>query len=210
MKAKASLLAGVAALGLSGLASAASFDFTGADRLADGNYSAANFLEGGVSLTVTPTGNTTKVVGYWEGLGGFSTGADIGTFDDCCSVSPQDKDQLVFTFGSKVTLGGISFRQWENGFDKVDLVTDTGTTYQLRTSTSSASAGLIDYFAFATPLTLQSFTLKAVGGAGTATYVHGLQNANLVSQVPVPAAAWLMGSALVGLAGVARRKQVAA
>ncbi len=208
MKLKASLLAGVAAVSLSGVASAASFDFTGEDRLADGKYNAANFFDNGVSLTVSPTGNTTKVVGYWEGLGGFSNGVDLGTFDDCCGVLNQDKDQLVFSFGQKVTLGGISFRQWENGFDKVDLVTNTGQTINLRTSNYTGDGVLIDYFTFATPLTLQSFTLKAIGGGGTTTYIHGLQNVNLVSEVPVPAAAWLMGSALLGLASVARRKQV--
>lgn len=193
-----SLLAGMAAVGLSSVASAASFDFTGKDRLADGQYDTASFLDSGVSLTVSPTGNSTKVVGYWEGLGAFSRGTDLGTFDDCC-VGINDKDQLIFSFAEQVTLGGISFRQWENGSDEVDLVTDGGQTINLRTG----SGGLVDYFIFASPLALKSFTLKAVDGGGTVTYIHGLQN--VMAVVPVPAAAWLMGSALLGLAGLRRR-----
>jgi hypothetical protein len=41
--------------------------------------------------------------------------------------------------------------------------------------------------------------------AKTAFYVHDL-NFSKIPTVPVPGAAWLMGSALVGLAGVARRR----
>lgn len=205
MKFKASLFLGLTALGLSSLASAASFNFTAKDRLADGHYNAANFFDSGLSLTVSPTGNSQKVVGYWEGLGAYSKGTDLGTFDDCCTFFNEDADQLVFSFNQKVTLGGISFRQWENLKDKVDLVTDSGETVELRHSDYKGEGILVDYFTFATPLTLKSFTLKAVGGAVTAVYIHGLQDAKPVSEVPVPAAAWLMGSALVGLAGVARR-----
>ena len=52
-------------------------------------------------------------------------------------------------------------------------------------------------------LDAMTFTLSAYGGevgSGTITSV------DVVSAVPVPAAAWLFGSALVGLAGVARKR----
>lgn len=46
--------------------------------------------------------------------------------------------------------------------------------------------------------------------APTVTHVtFGMTQPTLVSQVPVPAAAWLFGSAVVGLAGVARQRKSA-
>ena len=43
------------------------------------------------------------------------------------------------------------------------------------------------------------------GGTATTTTVYG----SAVSEVPVPAAAWLFGSALVGLAGLGRKRKMA-
>ena len=48
-------------------------------------------------------------------------------------------------------------------------------------------------------------------GAGNFYYANGFALDNLeieVSPVPLPAAAWLLGSALIGLAGVAKRRKV--
>lgn len=49
------------------------------------------------------------------------------------------------------------------------------------------------------------FTMDA-GNYDSAGYVGGTLTFNSPSAVPVPAAAWLLGSGLLGLAGVARRK----
>ena len=48
-----------------------------------------------------------------------------------------------------------------------------------------------------------------VNGAGFTTVSYYLHLEGHVSNVPVPAAAWLFGSGLVGLAGVARRRKTA-
>lgn len=197
------LLAGAAALALSTAAGAVDFDFTGSGRPADGNYTSINYTSGGIGVTITPTGNSTRAVSYWEGIGAYSSGADLGTFDDCCGVLNQDKDQLVFTFNRKVTITGMSFRQWENGFDQVRFI---GGGYNFVLSNSGQSA-LIDYFTFGSPITLDSFTLQAINGSGTATYIHGLEG--VTAAVPVPAAMWMMGSSLLGLAGLARRRKFA-
>lgn len=47
------------------------------------------------------------------------------------------------------------------------------------------------------------------GGVKYKLHLEGVVTAAPVSQVPVPAAAWLLGSGLLGLVGVARRKQQA-
>jgi hypothetical protein len=54
-----------------------------------------------------------------------------------------------------------------------------------------------------------TFSITAEGG-GSYTYVALKGQPNIeVSAVPVPAAAWLFGSGLIGLTGVARRKKAA-
>lgn len=53
-------------------------------------------------------------------------------------------------------------------------------------------------------------TLSGTYGGPTDDLSHGLSHANLygrVSEVPVPAAAWLFGSGLIGLAGIARKRK---
>ena len=54
----------------------------------------------------------------------------------------------------------------------------------------------------------RSVTVGKGGNAVTTDYTLGASwNVATLSPVPVPAALWLMGSGLIGLAGVARRKQ---
>jgi hypothetical protein len=71
---------------------------------------------------------------------------------------------------------------------------------------NSQMAGSIEF-------TLQSSTLAAVGTTGDviwgiSTYANPVTigSYTVVSAVPVPAAAWLFGSALIGLAGIKRKK----
>jgi hypothetical protein len=48
--------------------------------------------------------------------------------------------------------------------------------------------------------------ITEVSASNTSVYVYELAQVN---PVPVPAAAWLFGSALVGLAGVGRKRKIA-
>ncbi len=63
-----------------------------------------------------------------------------------------------------------------------------------------------------TVLDVGHYVLKVVGtaigtvGASYAGTISALGNAPDISPVPIPAAAWLFGSALLGLAGIARRR----
>lgn len=70
---------------------------------------------------------------------------------------------------------------------------------------------LLDFYGItATDFTFAStgIALGTCGAQGTGGFVCDVQNADLVnaSVVPVPAAAWLFGSALFGLSAVARRR----
>lgn len=199
MKLKATVLAGAVALGLSGVASAASFDFAG-PTIAN-NQNSFTFSSGGINVTVTA--GSGQVSSYWEGLG-----VKNGLFD----VTPLgNNESLTFTFNQTVTLGGLSMRQWEPGADEALLTTNKGQDVVISGAGVGANgATLVDYFTFATPLVLNSFTIKGTNGV-TQAYVLGLQNVNAYTppaEVPVPAAAWLMGSALMGLAGIARRRKL--
>jgi len=76
---------------------------------------------------------------------------------------------------------------------------------QVGTATMSCTAG-------SSCSDTSSYALDAVfhvNGAALTTVAYYLHLEGHVSNVPVPAAAWLFGSGLVGLAGVARRRKTA-
>ncbi len=124
-----------------------------------------------------------------------------------CSPSSDDNvtynEQLRLDFGQTVTLSGITFVNGNHGtaFDGVfELAVDNG---------PAASYNLTHLFP--TTLTGQTFDFINPNLAGGSSASNGYQfyisSVNL-SAVPVPAAAWLFGSGLLGLAGVARRRTV--
>jgi hypothetical protein len=112
----------------------------------------------------------------------------------------EGKDKLIFTFNHAVTLTKITMTAWQNGsaLDQADL-TYNGITTRLPNTGPN--------FTFTLPAYVTSFSLTAKGG-GSAFRVSSLSVTEQPAPVvPVPAAAWLMGSGLVGLAGLARRRR---
>ena len=77
--------------------------------------------------------------------------------------------------------------------------------YLARTVVSGANSALATNVQFGNSSGTATFTLAA---DGTATY--NLAGEAPPSPVPVPAAAWLMGSGLAGLIGAARRRKASA
>ncbi|ARN75733.1 VPLPA-CTERM sorting domain-containing protein [Oceanicoccus sagamiensis] len=57
-----------------------------------------------------------------------------------------------------------------------------------------------------TDLTLNEFSLNPWASSGSLIDHNYINGSVTVSSVPVPAAAWLFGSALIGLAGIKRKK----
>lgn len=193
MKSSLRLLMAALALGAAGAASATPVTFTFNNGSAiDNKQNSFLFSVGGVNLTVTAGSN--KVAYRQEGLGVFTGGADAGEFNSY--AGHNGVETLTFTFDQTVTLSSISFFLFENNTDQGKLV--YGSTTKTINKTSDA--------VFGTPVSLNSFTFTATG-LFTSYRISGLQVNTVAPAVPVPAAAWLMGSGLLGLAGVARRRR---
>lgn len=218
---------GTLALGAAHIASATTINFNNGS----GVYSA-----GGVTVNVASTGTGAGL--YYNGVenaigvGNSNTNGGIGCKDSGCAdvifgSGFVSTEQLTFTFSEKVKLDTIWFRQWENNFLGFgDWVTFTyyigntvaGTIEFKDSGLGDGTSVLLDPFSLG-GIELTKFSVtgkkgtKKVGSsnvtAWTAVYVHSLDYTK-IPPVPVPAAAWLMGSGLLGLAGLARRRRKAA
>jgi hypothetical protein len=155
------------------------------------------------AVTVNMTGtNVTSITGFQPGgpLAGntynidfaYDTFSDIDASHDFIFMGEQSNaftfvyqlDQLLDNSGA-LTTGGLS-DYWVPYEDQVDDVNTTGGIYNQN--------------------------LDQLWGQQTgAIFSKDLDIVNwaLVSEVPVPGALWLFGSALLGLAGIARRKKAA-
>jgi len=181
------------ALGIAGGAFAAPVTFTfNSGSVIDNNQNSFLFNAGGVNLTVTAGSH--KVSYRQAGLGVYTGSGDVGEFNSY--LGHKGIETLTFTFDQTVNLSSISFYLFDNGFDKGKLV--YGGTSQDINNTGDAI--------FGTPIGLNSFSFTATGGVSSYR-ISGLKIDTITPAVPVPAAAWLMGSGLVGLAGVARRRR---
>lgn len=188
------------ALAISATASAATINFNNAS----GSYSS-----GGVTATVTATGGA-----LYYSSANTAIGVGSGTIDGPLGVgafgAATTAESLKVTFSQAVTLNSISFAQWSNSI--ITGVTDSVTmTYTGGSKTLANSGSTVGVFS--PNVTLTSFTLTPNQGGfinptqSTSTFLKSI--IVTPSAVPVPAAAWLMGSGLVGLAGLGRRRKTA-
>jgi hypothetical protein len=222
-------------LALSPVANAAleSIDFTNANPWV-GVQGQKSFSSGGVTVSSghgggSVGGNLTFNAGGSEGpaagmapCGVYACDGDgIGIGDDEISWKSSGFDELLeVSFDSAVTLTEISF---------LDLFTEsTGTeiAFWYYNGDSSAKSNLFassstgsNGFASTTGLNVAGVTsitfLVDCAGNNCANNDYALAGvkfdsaSNDVSEVPLPAAAWLFGSGLIGLAGIARRRRAA-
>lgn len=180
-----------------------------------GTYT-ADGVTASVSVTTSQSGDGLfyNSVENAIGIGSNVVNAGIGFKKLTFLVVPNftEAETMTVSFDQEVTLDTIFFRQWENNFlgfgDEVDFdyaggASGSGTL----TFTDSGVSGLLDPFAVGVSLT--EFTLRPEqNGAETSFYLHSVDFT--VSEVPLPAAAYLFGSALAGLVAVGRRRAKAA
>jgi hypothetical protein len=186
MKFTKALLAAALISGVAGTASATTYTF---------NNNGTSFTIGGLQLTVTtPTGTVNNAS---SGLGvKRSTLEDTSMNSDAIN---EGKDILIFTFNKAVKLTNMTMTAWQNGnlLDQADLTYNNVIT-RLPNTGPNFTFNPVYY----PGIYVTSFKVTAKG-SGTAFRISSLN----VTEVPVPAAAWLMGSGLLGLAGVARRRR---
>lgn len=166
---------------------------------------------GAQAATISYSGQVTAATGAFAGLIGPGTpiGGDI-TYDDAAIAAglagPSDIDDIT------VVVGGFCFATGAGCPVGPAVVPITNIPVAAVTfSGGNPTGGVLEVLAFSptfqasVPIAfdLTAGTFFADGGfLGTAsgTFVA------IPGEVPLPAAAWLFGSALFGLAGVARRK----
>lgn len=134
---------------------------------------------------------------------GSQTGTGVGTYDTATQL-------LTLTTTYSVSNSGlISGSMDQTGQTLVDFSTLTGSNEVL---TCNKTSGLFDLCSFVPsgpqPIsvtgTWDSFVAVSTFSGATTTQNWAVTS---VSPIPVPAAAWLFGSAVMGLVGIGRRRK---
>jgi len=144
-------------------------------------------ITGTGSIDIVGTGTQSSgITPYWLSLDGATSAGDPG-YD---------------TFSGTLTLGGVD----SDGVFARKTTNDFWLTFGATPVMGSAVTGLVT-------ATLDVETWAVVGTTGTVSAGSNMLGSYTVvssfSAVPIPAAVWLFGSGLLGLAGIARRKKAA-
>ena len=169
----------------------AAYDFEGI--IPAGTFSAVSpTTVGGVTFDAAPANNIAFIIG--NGLNGPSTYGGAAFF------SGQTTD-LLYTSDVNATLSGTTaigffYGPGDDGEGAINVTLNTGDSFNLAIPALFGTTNFVG-FTSDTPITGIAFTEQGYG-----MNVTGFQ----VATVPAPAAAWLFGTGLLGMAGVARRK----
>lgn len=176
-------IAACAAASISLSSHAANFDFS---QAFGGYHKYLEFTEDDIDLRVDPVSGG-KVSQNYFGLG---RGSWFG------NAALSKKEKLTFSFDQTVDLGSIVLNAW--GRTKISWTYADGSTGKMK---ANARWGGLE-----TQLNLSGITSLTVAGKKGWIMVGGFNDVFATSEVPVPAAAWLFGSALLGLGGACRRR----
>ena len=206
-------LAGVALLFVASFSMAATYDY---DFDADENERGGQPLNfGDLNVYGYKNGSDANAYldsGYRAGLGVcgvLSSNDQTGTHNKCNPSSDdnlQVDEILKFVFDSSKGIANVGINgphRHANG-EWVRIWTDTQGWDLLQVAADKITLGFylttLKIFGMGTFYDDQKNPIR---GSSTALYVAG------INEVPIPAAAWLFGSALLGMAGLRRRKMAA-
>lgn len=189
------LTAAVIGMALSPLTHAATFTFQ------DNSTGASAQTVDGITVSFTAL-QAGEAVAYYGGIINAEKGIGINGVSCCDSAALGNSEAVTVTFSSAVTIDSIRMGQWQ-GPDKVFFTSAAGNfTFDAETAIFSS----YETFDISSLGAITSFTLIG-GSTGTQATLNQLIG---VTSVPVPAAAWLFGSALIGLAGIGRKRGITA
>ena len=189
------------------LAGAVTIDFASLANVNERGYTVFTHSQDGITLNASgqsADGQTPYYAYLDSGNAGLGVCQQLTASLQCTPSSDDNvtyNEQLRLDFDQTVTLSEITFVNGNHGtaFEGVfELAVDGGpaTTYNLT-------------HLFPTTLTGQTFDFinpNIAGGSNVSNNYQFYISTVSISAVPVPAAAWLFGSGLLGLAGVARRR----
>ncbi len=189
------------------------FDFSGQWSFVDQGGGAVDF-NGNMAFEDYQTFTTVSVT-FFGSMNGTVTvlGSEqtIGT-DVSGPQGSWDPDTLTFTFhvpnAGGNTSGASNYTEVESSCTGSGSVLGN-TVCGTRGNTTPEWEGLTISLVFASDLKSFTGTITAVeaSGSGLTANVTTLTYSVSGTEIPIPAAAWLFGTGLVGLAGVARRRQ---
>lgn len=165
-----------------------------------GGTGTATYTDGTMTFTVEAIGGAL----FYNGTTTLGARDYIGVGTNVVNGAISNGEGLKLTFDYNIELTGMGLSQWENCCESAQIVYG-GVTEELGSSDSQQEFfNTRDYWDFAN-LEMNEMVLQPSGGL-PAFYLFELSY-DRVSPVPLPAAAWLFGSALLGLAGIKRKKK---
>ena len=159
----------------------------------------------GLSLARTDYVVSSNGLSAGRGIRSTSTAADV-IEGNRSMVIFNNTDPLTFTFGSAINAFGVTFGDIDMDFGGVFTYSIDGGASQ--TLLSAGIGNDLDYF-FGVIDTVNPFTSISFNRNERDGYYFDIANYGIVNAVPVPAAVWLFGTALVGLFGFGRRRKAA-
>jgi len=178
------------------------------------SYSATN---DGITVTATGSyvdseGNTQDAYAYmdgkWRNRAGLGVCKVLNSGDQCAPSSDDNityNEKLTLVFDTTVSLDGLRFVDGEH-------YTNFDGDFQLRINNDDSllytlSLAEFPLFGSTIPFIGNTFEFISLAGRNSGYAEEFYINTLNVSAVPLPAAAWLFGSALLGFAGFKRFKK---